>query len=503
MAQALCAVLALVCVTPSALAQETEASREEAMFGESTDEVDEDAMFGGGDAVEPERPDESITKELSEKLEQADDELAIGGFMFLQLNYNIPEEGGFDAHSLSAPNLIDLYLDARPNDRVRAYVRGRLLYNYTRPAESAQPDADALDAGALAFSAGLNAGSQLDVQLDQLWLKFDIARKLYVTLGRQRIRWGAGQFWNPTDFLNANQINPLALFDQRLGVDLLKLHLPLEGLGWNFYAIASLGEADSLDDIGGALRGEFLLGPAELALTFAARRQTFAGPTAIEPIYVPEQEWPKTTTPLRLGADVSSALGPFDVRLEAALTNQLAQPFYRGEFVPELTNLSLPEDYTREDDWILQVVASADIILEYGDGDSLILGGEYFYNDAGYDDSELFLWLALQGGLRPLYMGRHYAALLMALPSPGSLDDSSFSLSAIANLSDGSFISFFNYSLNLLTDLSFNVSTTYSFGNNGEFHYRAEIPAIPGQTDEPFVLPAPRLGLSAGLRMSF
>ena len=32
-----------------------------------------------------------------------------------------------------------------------------------------------------------------EVRLDQLWIKFDVASRLYTTLGKQRVKWGAGR----------------------------------------------------------------------------------------------------------------------------------------------------------------------------------------------------------------------------------------------------------------------------------------------------------------------
>lgn len=51
------------------------------------------------------------------------------------------------------------------------------------------------------------------------WVQFD-NRQLRVTAGRQRIAWGSGRIWNPTD--RFNPVQPTALeSDQKLGVDAL------------------------------------------------------------------------------------------------------------------------------------------------------------------------------------------------------------------------------------------------------------------------------------------
>lgn len=483
---------------PERPVESDEAAREAAMFGEQDDARDEESS----PLIQEQQ---GSTERIEEALLEAEDRLAIGGFLFMQLNDSIAEETEWTRSNLSAPNLFDLYINARPNDRLRTYARGRLLYDYTQPAQGAQDTTDAQEGvpSNTLLAPGVATNQRLRAQLDQLWVKFDLARSVYVTVGRQRIRWGSGRFWNPTDFLNNTRINPIALFDQRLGVDLLKLHIPLERLGWNFYAIGMLGDAQNPRDLGAALRGEFLLGKGELALSFVARKQRQSGPTPLEPIYAPEQQWPKEGVPLRFGADLSRGLGRFEVRLETALTYGELQPFYRGNFSLDLSNLETLTDYVRDDEWLFQAVASTDLTLEYGDGETLIVAAEYFYNQWGYENADLYLWLALQQNLRPLYLGRHYAAVALLLPSPGSWNDSSFTFSALGNLSDGSFLSRLDFSQTLLRDLTFNAYIMSFFGNEGEFRFRVEVPAIPGQTDEPVVVPPTRLTAGLGLRMSF
>ncbi len=483
-------------------------AREDDMFG-GDDLVEDDAgsggreddMFGGGEV-------EDVEAKIGETLDAADAELAIGGFYFGQLAYSVPSGLALEDQALSAPNLLDLYIDARPNDRVRVYARGRLLYRPTLPAtEGAAEDGGA---GAGLTATGLGGGERLQAQLDQLWLKYDIGRVAYVTVGRQRVRWGASRFFNPTDFLNASQINPIALFDARLGVDMVKIHVPIGVV--NIYGVGLFDGASSVEDVGGALRVEALIGQAEVTVSALARRQTVAGPQEIpnplqpqRPLWSPSQEWPRTTLPLRLGADVSGPIGPIDAKLEVALTRGSAQPFYRGELSLEFPDLVFPEDYSREEEFIVQAVAGVEWITRYNDEDLLVLGAEYFYNDAGYDDADLYLWTLLQGGFRPLYMGRHYVAAAASLPGPGPLDDMSFTVSTIANLSDRSALSRFDYSLSLLSDLNLSAYAQLHWGEPGELRFGVDVPGVPGVDglDGGISVPPPRFVFGGAARVSF
>ncbi|MEZ4459151.1 MAG: hypothetical protein R3E66_05400 [bacterium] len=433
-------------------------------------------MFGGeaetpeqAPATEPSSRDEAMLgsrtaeSDAVAKLLAADDPLAIGGQVFLRANYAVLDEGDLEDFALSTPNLVDLYLDGRPGDRVRFYTRARLSYDPTVNENTTN-----------AFGG---TGQKTRVSLDQLWLKFDVESRVFVTVGKQRIKWGTGRFWNPTDFLNTETLDPLsvAVFDERLGVSLLKLHLPVESIGANFYLIGTLDDAARPADVGAALRAEFVVGTNEITATAAVRHNN----------------------PLRLGADFNGALGPLDVKLEAALRHGVTTPFYKGNYdtspltidefdltgvspdgipaaieaqLPAVLAARLPQGYSREDDWIPQVVAGVEYGVNYTEDDAVYFGAEYFYNGAGYKDADLAALIAV-GAFNPFYTGVHYAGAYALLPSPGDWDDTSFSLSGFGNLSDSSFISRIDYSYRFATYLTFNAYVQSHFGKQGEFNY--------------------------------
>jgi len=379
-------------------------------------------------------------------------------------NYNIAKDADASEYPLSSPNLVDIYLDARPNDHLRTYMRGRLSFDPTTE-----------DGGTDAFGRDL---SSTDILLEQLWLKFDIDRQVFATIGRQPIKWGSSRFWNPSDFINQSIRDPLAVFDQRVGPSVVKLHYPVESLGWNFYALATLDEADTYEKMGGALRGEFLFGNTEIAISSLIAK----------------------SEPTRLAIDISTALWDFDVRLEAAAQKGIKTPFWRdlGGSDP-FTSI---ESYSREEDWIYQVVAGADFTIQYSDEDSLSLGIEYFYNDAGYEDASLYGWLALQGQFQPFYLGKQYAAAYLLLMNPGDWNDTQFILSALGNLSDKSYLTRLDYRVLALTYLSVNLFASYHFGQRGEFKYGFSVPAIAGipGLEQGINVAAPTLDL--GLRLT-
>ena len=139
---------------------------------------------------------------------------------------------------------------------------------------------------------------------------------------------------------------------------------------------------------------------------------------------------------------------------------------------------AFPAEYHRRRDWIPQAVAGAEIAIKYSDQDSLYFGMEYFYNDAGYKDDDLYAWLLFQGEFDPFYMGKHYAAAYVSLLYPGSWNNTIFTLSLLGNLSDQSYISRVDYRVRVLTYLDFNLYTACHFGRTGEFRLSFDLPPL-------------------------
>lgn len=443
-------------------ARSTDRARDEAIFGEATATARVDSEAGDAES------------RIAARLGQEERDVAIGGRVFLQANVLLRQDPEVFEQPIVAPSLLDLYIDARPTDRLRAYARGRITH-------TASVSQEPVEVFGQTFIP-----QQDQANLDQLWLKFDIGRAVFVTAGRQTIRWGSGRIWNPTDFLNPQRLDPLAIFDLRLGVDLLKFHVPIESLGWNFYALGVFNEADTVQRVGGALRLEMLADTAEFAISAALRRDE----------------------PIRLGADVSAGIGPLEFHLESAFLTDVRTPYWTGELLLEQFRFLLPEPTDRRDEWIVQSNAGVEWQIDYGDSESLILGAEYFFNTFGYDSGNLYPAALVSGGFTPLYLGRHYTAAYLVLPSPGDLDDTSFFISSIFNVSDLSVLTRFDVRVQLLTDLTFNAFVAAHAGaNDGEFRLEFDIPPLPGVTipglDQGISVPPQLIELGVSLALNF
>jgi hypothetical protein len=434
------------------------------------------ATDGTGGAQEP--PSVSTPAAVAET---AEDPLTIGGLFYLRAQLSALAAQQAKNWAFSSPSLADFYADVRPSDRVRGFALARVAYDPTlRPGSASDSThASAASAGSRASGSPMLANAQraeLQVLLDQFWLRFDLARTVFVTAGKQHVRWGTARFWTPTDYLHATNRAPLDIFDARPGTSMLKVHLPIESLAWNFYGYA-LVESDrhavtSIGRVAGALRSEVVLGAAELGLGVLGRRG----------------ESP------RLAGDISAGVGPFDVYGELALRDggEIDRVSFDGKAeipappeplgtedpasaeaqrLAQVVQLSYPA--YREQGFKAQAVVGATYTRPYHVGDVFTVAGEYFYNGLGYDDVAHYPGLILPR-TRPLssaatffYLGRHYAALSLSLPRPFSLNLHSFTLSTVGNLSDRSFISRLDYSYVLNTYLTFEAFGAVHYGSRG------------------------------------
>jgi hypothetical protein len=460
-------------------------------------------IVAGDEVYLSQRAGAGLLDRLRGRLEDREDVVTIGGQLLLQLQYNMLEQGAADEFALRSPNFFDLFVDVRPSERIRAFAQGRLQHDFTLGA-----DGPLVDGGTLAAqNLPEFVPEETRVLLDQLWLKFDAWRRVFFTVGRQRLRWGSGRFFNPTDFVNRQRQNPLALFDQRLGVGLIKVHVPFEREGANLYVLADLDDAPTLGQVGGAVRGEVILGPAETALTVAYR----------------------DGSGLRGGVDVSAGLWRFDVRGEFSTTWGDEAAFFAGEL--DLSNPAspaLPTRVDRSDELLIEAMVGADTTFKLAEaGDQLIVGFEYYYNQRGYPNADLYPFLIVAplvdqaaidagqeppfGGVaatfNPFLIGRHYVAAFASLLGPGRWDDSTFSMSTVGNLSDRSFIVRFDFAQVILTYLSLRAFVNAYVGESGVFKLGFEVPAglVPGAPEDAdtFSVIPPLIDVGLALTLDF
>lgn len=406
-----------------------------------------------------------------------DNPLTIGGQIYLRSVVQVSENQDLGKARFLLPAIVDAYFDARPSDRVRGMILGRMTYDPTLDANGANP---AFGSGTSGISLPtLPTSRNPGVGLDQLWVNFDIAHTLFVTAGRQHVKWGVSRFWNPTDFLTPQRRDPLAVFDARLGASMIKLHLPSESHGWNLYAIGLIdnaGPASTLGQLGGAIRGEITLGRGEVG---------------VEAVFQPKRK-------ARFGLDASSAIGPLDAYAEVALRKGTDGFLWRNNPTadPSLGYLGQFESYQPTD---LNAAASGgfNTTIVLGENNSLLVGAEYFYNSVGYDSERYYPWLFTQGAFLPFYTGRHYGAVYATFTSPSILGGSdSFILTTLSNLSDRSAITRFDFLTRVLSYLYLEAYVAVHYGRHGgEFRLQVNFP------DQGIIIPAPLFDAGFGVRI--
>lgn len=381
-----------------------------------------------------------------------EDPLKIGGLVYLRGDVAFSRLGKLKVENVTVPSLIDAYFDGRPTERLRAMVLARLTYD---PALSQQPVASPVTG----VAAPVPDNPQ--VQLDQLWLKFDVERVAFVTVGRQHVKWGTGRVWNPTDFLTPVRTDPLSTFDTRLGTDMLKVAIPWEATSSNLTLVGLLdsqGPSDSPLEVGGAIRVETVLFGAEVGLDAVFRQH-----------HRPEY-----------GFSLSSGLGPFDVTGEVALRREMDYALWRRvDGVASTADYGTQFEEYLPDGYSPLVSAGLSYLWKLDDERSLTFGAEGFYNPYGYQDAAILPWLMLQGDYLPFYAGRYYGAAYATFQINSLLRTSSVTLTGLSNLSDSSYGLRLDVATQVMTALNVEFFAAAPFGHEGgEFRFGGPLPSF-------------------------
>jgi len=338
----------------------------------------------------------------AEKLGADVDKVKIGGSLTSDF-FLLGTEGSGASDNFYNPYSLWVYLDANLRNEIRAYAKAKLIWaNSSNPLLSSSPPS-------------------ASTELEELKLFFNADKRVFFTVGKQKIKWGAGKFWNPTDFLNNEKRDLLDSDDLRSGVTLLKSHMPFGKS--NLYLVQSLDGASRINKIGHTLRLELPLGSSELSFTASKLKDAKAF----------------------FGTDVSLAVGSFDLHGEVAYQQDSKQAHVVGGIGRE---------------------------FGYGDNDTWGVSLEYFGNASGISNTANYAPALATSVYTPFYFSRHYAMLLLYLPSPGTWNKTTINLFNVFNLTDQSILSKLNFSFEMMQDLRWDVGASYRYGkSDGEFRF--------------------------------
>lgn len=300
------------------------------------------------------------------------DRLKIGGTFQMEF-IDAMLDGGTQGDYYQNPFTLLLYGDARLKDDVRAYVLGRYNYDPTINSSVASP------------LTGLTQ-SQGRGTLDEAKIQFNFSKKVFWTVGLQKIKWGVGRFWNPTDFINTERRNYFYADDFRSGQPMVKAHVPVGNA--NFYAILLEQTGNEFKRNAGAFRAEVPFKAGEVSVSVMSKY--------LQPVW-----W---------AADFSVAVGDFDVYGEGAMkaTNDRS------------------------------AAGGISYDFKYNDEDTASLGVEGFWQEQGQTTTTQYTTLLASGNFVPFYVGQFYVMSSLNLAKPGSWNNSNIAIYYVRNNNDSS-----------------------------------------------------------------
>ncbi len=149
--------------------------------------------------------------------------------------------------------------------------------------------------------------SVFDINLQELFLDFNIKRMVYFRTGKQVLQWGRCYFWNPTDLINIEKKSVEPQIGYREGAYGVKMHIPF-GTKYNIYGFGDMKQLMSVDSLAGAIKGEMLIGTTEIGAAVWGKRTR-------EPVF---------------GFDFSTRLLDFDITGEMSLESGKNVSFIKG-----------------------------------------------------------------------------------------------------------------------------------------------------------------------------
>lgn len=377
-----------------------------------------DELFGSGDSFVTET-EATAANPAADLL--TSETVTLGGSFGLEAEVDLalnPEE----AEDPFKSGLIDLktrlFVDARPNQDFRVFVKGDIFYSTL---------------GGVSFD------------LREAFADIAVQTTVFVRAGKQTVNWGVGRFFSPANLINLETIDPENPDEELAGPVAVKAQLPLGTDNLTGYLL--LDDTETGDDIGLAGRYEFLVGGYEL---------TAGG------LYRSNRPWAVMST-------ATGAIGDMTVFGEVVLEGDSDKVFVvrNGGDFGTATSDSL---------FVSGTVGAQYSVTTDDDLYTVTGSAQYFFNGPGYEDSSLFtenpstVGALLQEGKLSVSdltgRGQHYAAA--ALNSP-DMADTNLTSSAfwLGNLSDGSGQAEAKLEYGGVKNFTPSVSYSYAYGAEG------------------------------------
>jgi hypothetical protein len=297
-------------------------------FGE---EINEDQLFSSPDSIV--KKDESLYKQKP-KEEEKEVSLALSGRATGVFSVTEKREKIDDTSSSTSSYIVgNMFLDVRQKMGTKYFVDLEARYN---------PSAD----------------TKSEFTLKEIFIDFNIKDRVYFRTGKQVLQWGRNYLWNPTDLINIDKNVFLTRIGSREGAYGLKLHIPF-GAKYNIYGFIDTSSNKSTNDLGSALKFEFLTGKTEMA--FAAW-----GKGGYYPVYT----YDFSTRLLGIDTTGELAISQGDNNRKIRLENGMLSA------------------YREREEWIPKASLGFGKYFDYGDiPDRIFLHLELYYNQNGYTEN--------------------------------------------------------------------------------------------------------------------
>lgn len=312
----------------------------------------------------------------SEQSDLSDEASSLGGSIRSDLSlYQFDKKIRKDDY-FQNPSTLLLYLDHKFKEDLRFLFKGEFIYDGAIDTSELDPVTH-------------QSQKTYHTQLDEFKVQFSIQKSIFVSLGVQKIKWGSGRFWNPSDFLNNELKNLVEKEDRRAGLHLAKFHLPINES--NFYYIAHFDKSNDISKTGHALRYEV---PLPHSIT--------SGEFSFSYYKKKDQE-------AQAALDISLALGPVDFYFEGARSKQESSESY---------------------------VSGISYEWQYTDKSFMVLNLESFTRKAGASSTAEYGALLLSQHFIPFNVANQYYAVSLYVPQPLNWTHTDLSLMVLRNQVD-------------------------------------------------------------------
>ena len=280
--------------------------------------------------------------------------------------------------------------------------------------------------------------------IKELFVDFNFGRHVYFRTGKQVLQWGQCYLWNPTDMINIENKSFLEKLQNREGTYGVKMHIPF-GTLVNIYGFAGMNKVDSLKDVSGAGKFEFLISETEMAFSVWGKKN-------YNPVY---------------GYDVSGRLLGIDIKGEASYSHGS-----NTTKIEKISGLTVPPE---DDANIFKGSINIGRDFDFGEKtDRINVSMEFFYNGDGYSDNpfedQAITSVLISGGLyQPNYLSKYYAALFITV-NEFIISDITLALNGISNIQQKSFIASTSLSYSNINNFTAGLYANCYLGNEeGEY----------------------------------